>query len=273
MKIPKFNTKKELFDYLVANKSDFEALKKSIVKTTDPVVHDITSDKVGANKLITNFSQDDVENGIIKRTIIGNTYGWLDSHGDVHIPNCFAKSISENKNIFHLHDHKYEVAAKVGTPIKIYEQNVTLEALGLNKVGYTQCLCMDSEIKKSYNEMIFDQYLTKQINQHSVGMIYVKLFMCINDPDYKEAYANWNTYKGYVINISDVEEKGYFWAVTEAKLKEISCVLMGSNELTPTVEEKKTEPSEDTHTPSNHTIEPLSNTQKLKYLTENFKIN
>lgn len=237
-----FNNKKELFDYLIANKSDLVYFKKSSTKSTDSILKTIDKE-ITANKIITDFGGDDLDNGVIKRTIVGNTYGWLDSHNDVHIPGIFSKSISENKDsIFHLHDHLYQVDAKVGTPIKIYEQAVSLISLGLNKQGFATCLLMDSEIKESYNEMIFDQYLTKQINQHSVGMIYVNLFMCINDPDYKDEFANWNTYKGYVINIQDAEDNGYFWAVTEAKLREISCVLKGSNEITPTLNGKSEPP-------------------------------
>lgn len=241
----KFANKAELIKHIISNKTELIALKKSTTKYSDSILHS-ENEKIEANKIISNFSSDDLANGIIKRSIVGNTYGWMDSHDDVHIKGIFSKSISENKNIFHLHDHLYQIAAKVGTPIKIYEQNVSLQDLGLNKIGFTTCLLMDSEIKKSYNQMIFDEYYTKQINQHSVGMVYVKLYLCVNDAEYKEEFANWNNYKGSVINFDKAEENGYFWAVTEAKLKEISCVLLGSNELTPTLNEKKSEPSIDT---------------------------
>lgn len=254
----KFNNKAELINYLISNKSELIQLKKSVTKLSDAFLFSDNL-KVEANKIITDFRSDDIANGIIKRSIIGNTYGWMDSHDDVHIPGIFTKSISENKNIFHLHDHLYQIAAKVGTPTRIYEQTVGLGDLGLNKIGYATCLIMDSEIKKSYNAMIFNEYLTKQINQHSVGMIYQKLYLCVNDSEYKEEFANWNTYKNYVINIDKAEEEGYFWAVTEAKLREISCVLQGSNELTPTLNEK----SEAVNNTS-ETIEPSKDTQQNK---------
>jgi len=224
--------KKEFLQKLVSDKHDLIALKKSITKSCDPISFSLEN-KI-TTKVITNDSNDDPANGIIYRTVIGNTYGWMDSHDDVHIPGIFSKSISENKTNLHLHDHLFLLTAKVGNPIKVYEQNVPWTSLGVNKAGSTTCLAMDSEIRKSFNEMIFDMYLKGEINQHSVGMMYVKLFMCVNDSDFKEEYANWNNYIGYVANKSKAEEKGYFWAVTEAKLKEISCVISGSNELTPT---------------------------------------
>ncbi len=37
--------------------------------------------------------ENDEEKGILKRTIVSNTYNWLDSHGDVHLNGIFAKSI------------------------------------------------------------------------------------------------------------------------------------------------------------------------------------
>lgn len=261
----KFGSKKELIDYIIKNKSEIISFKKSATKFTDCSIS-IENKKIAANKVISNFSDDNLKDGVIKRTIIGNTYGWMDSHDDVHIKGIFSKSISENeKNIFHLHDHLYQLAAKVGTPNKIYEQDILLKDLGVDGDGYTTCLCMDSEIKKSYNEMIYEEYLTKQINQHSVGMIYVKLFFCVNDPEYKEDYANWNTYFPQVINKDKALENGYFWAVTEAKLKEISCVLMGSNELTPTFNEKLA-PSKDTR----DTNEPLDALEKSKEDKKNY---
>lgn len=256
----KFNNKAELINYLISNKSELIQLKKSVTKLSDAYLF-TDNLKIESNKIITDFGGDDIPNGIIRRSIIGNTYGWMDSHDDVHIQGIFAKSISENKNIFHLHDHLYQIAAKVGTPTRIYEQAVSLGDLGLNKVGYATCLIMDSEIKKSYNPMIFNEYLTKQINQHSVGMIYQKLFLCVNNKEYKEEFANWNTYKNYVLNIEKAEEEGYFWAVTEAKLREISCVLLGSNELTPTLNEK-TEAVKDT----SDKIEPSNDTQENKQI-------
>lgn len=264
----KFSDKKQLLDFVVKNKSEIVSFKKSATKHTDGSFSISTYEKVYANKVITEFGGDDLPNGVIKRTIVGNAYGWMDSHDDVHIPGIFSKSISENKDtIFHLHDHLYQIAAKVGTPKKIYEHSVSLTDLGLNKIGSTMCLLMDSDIKKAYNQMVYEEYLTKQINQHSVGMIYVKLFLCVNDSEYKEEYANWNAYKGYVLNLDKAEENGYFWAVTEAKLREISCVLQGSNELTPTFN-GKSEPEESTH---EHT-EPPKGTQN-KGIDYNYLFN
>lgn len=271
MKRKDFTTNKEFFAYLIKNRQEIIALKKSAVKFAAPVY--TLSARVYAEKIITTSNQDNEAKGVIKRTVIGNTYGWMDNHDDVHIPGIFTKSITENKNIMHLHDHIYQLTAKVGSPIKIYELNYSWSALGIDKAGYTTCLMMDSEIKKAYNEIIYDSYAKGEIDQHSVGMMYVKLFLCINDEEHKEDFANWNNYIGFVANREKAEEQGYFWAVTEAKLREISCVIEGSNELTPTIEIER-EPDK----PTPDKIEPeIKSTQEVseinyEYLIQNLKL-
>ena len=63
-----------------------------------------------------------------------------------------------------------------------------------------------------------------------------------------EEFANWEEFYPLVINKDKVNARGFFWYVTEVKLFEISAVLFGSNELTPTVSTSKNNaaPSEDT---------------------------
>src|SRR5688572_20271074 len=59
----------------------------------------------------------DEEKGVLKRTIVLNTYNWLDSHGDVHLTGTFGKSISERgAKAPHLHDHVFQLDARVGKP-------------------------------------------------------------------------------------------------------------------------------------------------------------
>jgi hypothetical protein len=253
MTVPTFENKADLFKWLTANKSDLMEFKKSALKFSDALT---TPTSEGAVKALATNNADDIEAGIIKRSIIGNTYNWLDSHGDVHVGNTFAKSINERANkIFHLHDHKHEVTAKVGRFTGIYEKSVSWADLGVNKAGSTTVLMADSTIQKALNSNVFKMYLDGEIDQHSVGMRYVKMDLAINDKDYPDELATWNKYIDQIGNRNKAEETGYFWAVSEAKLIEISAVLMGSNELTPTVE--NIEPSNDTQTakeePSNDT--------------------
>ena len=244
MKQPKFSTNKERIEWLIANKGELIEMKRASLKFTDLVT---TPTNDNAIKALNTSYKDDPTTGVIKRDIIANTYNWLDSHGDVHVGNTFGKSINERANkVFHLHDHKHEVTAKVGKFESIQEVSVSWSDLGVNKQGATTVLLAKSDIKEGYNKDVFKQYLEGEIDQHSVGMRYIKLGLAVNDEDYKEEYEEWNKYIDEIGNKEEVEELGYFWAVKEAVLIEISAVLIGSNELTPTIEN----------------IEPLKNTQK-----------
>lgn len=246
----KFATKKALLDHLVQNKREIESFKKSAIKHGEPLLF-LPKEKEEAIKAITGTSalpEDDLENGVIYRTLVLNTYHWMDSHRDVHFDGTFSKSIKENKNIAFVHDHIFQLTARVGSLLKAYEAQIKWTDLGISKTGKATCLLFDVAIKKAFDEKIYSLYLSKEINQHSVGMIYMKLFLCIDDADYKEEFANWNEYFPKVANQDMAEEYGYFWAITEAKLLEGSCVIAGSNELTPTLPKTTpmTEPGEST---------------------------
>jgi hypothetical protein len=259
MKLPETMT--ERIAYVVEHKKKLIDLKKSAIKYSLPFVLNEQNDEI-QKALLTNH-KDDLEAGVIKRTIVGNTYNWLDSHGDVHLKGIFTKSIEERaSSIMHFRDHKNELEAIIGDFESIYEKRVHWSDLGINKIGYTYALMADSNIKQDYSAKIFKMYLNNKINQHSVGMQYVKIDLAVNSDEYKEEMATWNKYIDQIGNPEKAEELGYFWAVSEAKLIEISAVVAGSNELTPTITNTKEEiHSEDEPLKDTHKDEP-NNTSK-----------
>jgi hypothetical protein len=218
---------------IVANKAELIQLKKAEVKTVKGGISSITK----TNATIKGVFKDN--DNSLERTIVGNTYLWMDSHDDVHAKGCFTKSIKENKSIFHLHDHEFKITSKVGEPKKTYEEEIAWKDLGVNKSGMTQALFMDTEIFKDYNSQIFNEYKAGRINQHSVGMQYVKIDLAVNDESFEKEFKVWQDNIDTLGNPEKATEKGFFWLVKEAKLIEISAVLLGSNELTPTQKEYK----------------------------------
>jgi hypothetical protein len=88
-----------------------------------------------------------------------------------------------------------------------------------------------------------------------VGMQYVKIDLAVNDEDEEEEYKVWQDNIGKIANREAVEKEGFFWLVREAKLIEISAVLMGSNPITPTLEAAKS---------TSETTEPSNDTQKTE---------
>jgi hypothetical protein len=245
--IPKFEDKKSLFNYLSENKKDLIAKKKSMPIYSDVIGLDVSKiGKTGLSEKANNPIMENVDTLRVK--VVANTANWMDSHSDVLLRNSWQKSIQERKNFIpHLHDHIHEISAKVGEVVDIFGQDLSYSELGIAGIGTTQALIFITDIMKSYNEKVFNQYKMGRVNQHSIGLQYVKIQLAINDADFKDEHEVWNKYNDDIINKSHAEKQGFFWAVQEIKLIENSAVLFGSNEITPTLDNNlKTEPSADT---------------------------
>lgn len=231
---------KELTKFLVDNCDKLIAQKKSIIKRTDPVTSIPTLYNLKGDKALKTTIADIPNDATSVRVkVVANTALWMDSQYDVLIPDCWKTSIKQRKGMIpHLHDHIHEIGAEVGDVADIYSQDVSLTDLGLNKSGKTQCLIFETDIRKSYNEAVFNKYSAGRIKQHSIGLQYVKMSLAINDEDSQKEFDFWTKYIKQVINRDVAEEAGFFWVIEEIKLLENSAVLFGSNELTPTLDVK-----------------------------------
>ncbi len=274
MDIPEFNTQKELFDFLVSNKKILLAQKKSILKYGDSInpycSHISKNGEV--SKANEPFKPDSDE---YKVRVVINTTNYLDSHMDVHVPGIWTKSLAENKMIMHLQEHKmaFDKIISDGKELNSFVKNYSWGELGYNFDKDTQALVFDSLIKQKRNQFMFDQYSEGYVKQHSVGMRYVKLVMCVNDESYGAEFEAWEKYYPLIINPEMADKRGYFWAVTEAKVIEGSAVPIGSNEATPTLDNnmKAIEPSiNDTQLDIN---EPLKESTQIDYKYLINKIN
>jgi hypothetical protein len=260
---------KQKFEYLLDNYKEIVDLKKCAMKQGD---HTVNHEPIIASvrkELYTNHT-DNPASGVIKRTIIGNTYYWKDSHDDVHIDGIFTKSIKERgaKKIFHYHDHQGMLTSKVGEFDRVYEKTVLWTDLNVQVQGYTTALMGDSNIQEWRNKSIFKDYLDDNIDQHSVGMIYITMQLAINsdEPAYKENKKEWDQVFPRIGNKAETLEDGYFWSQKEARLIEMSAVGDGSNRVTHTVQniapdlQGKDEPSTDTRNnqPSHDTEDMLT---------------
>lgn len=234
--IPEGIKGKELYKFLVDNKSAIVAEKKSALKKCDPVSAPASYYRVKgekAEKTVIGEIPEDATSINVK--VVGNAAWWCDSMKDVLIPDCWKKSIQESQGKMpHLHDHIFEIEAEVGDVRRVYSQEVAITDLGYNKSGTTQVIIWDTDIIKEYNPKIFKRYKQGKINQHSISLRYVRIELAINDEEYEKEMDFWNKYAPYVIN-QDAIEDGYFWVVQEIKVIENSCVLRGANELTPTL--------------------------------------
>lgn len=260
----KFQSREELFSYLKQNKSLLIAEKKSSNKHCDSVAT-VTGLKVTTKAV---SGSDDLGPDKIKVRSVINTTKIMDSHSDVHIDGIWTKTLKENKNIMLLQEHEMRFDKVISRDVNASTEMIPFSDLGVNAKGETQALIFTSVIERKQNEFMFNQYKSGYVDNHSVGMQYVKIDLAINsdDEEYKEENEVWNKYFPMIANPEKAIEQGYFWAVTEAKIIEGSAVLVGSNTVTPTlsVESKNIEPSQDTQNP-----EPSKDTPKQDKLNIN----
>ena len=249
MNIKEFENTKERISWLIENKSTLIAQKKAVLKKADALsasnlIFDKKDSVIKANEPIEGF-----ENmSSINVTAAINTTNVIDSHMDLHVKGIWNKSVRENKNILHLQEHKMDFDSIISDSkdLKVSVKELTWKELGFDFEGNTQALIFDSTVKRDRNEKMFKQYAKGYVKNHSVGMQYVKLELAVNEPEFEKEFDFWNKYISLAINPEKAEEMGYFWVVQEAKVIEGSAVPIGSNQLTPTMENNKTKPSADT---------------------------
>jgi len=235
--IPNFKTKKELFGFLIENKEILLTQKKSAVKYADGLSIDHLPREVQKNITKSEETQS-VESDMVKTRTIINTTNILDSHGDVHIKGIWNKSLKENKRILHVQEHKSNEFDKIiasGEDLKASVKTYSWKELGYDIEGETQALVFDSNVRKERNPFMFEQYSKGYVNNHSVGMRYVKLELAVNDEDYEKEKGFWDKNINLIVNKEEAEKNGYFWVVQEAKVIEGSAVPLGSNPITPTL--------------------------------------
>jgi phage head maturation protease len=222
---------------IVKNKVELANIKKLATKHTDCVSNKPLKNSDTIDKAIKLEGYND---GSLQK-VIANTYYWLDSHQDVHVKGTFTKSIKENINkIYHLdnHDSKNGFRSKVGNVKDIQEIEVKWTDLGVDKEGNTICVVGSTELIEDYNKQVYDAYKNGEIDQHSVGMIYLDMQLAVNDKQYPEEFKVWNEIYPLLGNQEEADKLNYFWVQKQAKLKEISCVLWdGSNALTPSIKQ------------------------------------
>lgn len=248
----------EEIEYVFKNKELLISKKQNAIKRGDVVVGSILKDEPTPKEKETNKAEGDtveLENAeIINVKAVINTTNVIDSHMDCHIPGIWKKTLSETKLLYLLqeHDMKFDkvISDSVNDELKAYTQKIAWNKLGQTFEGNTEALIFESKIKKDVNEFMFNLYKNGRVLNHSVGMRYVKIYLCINSTEayYASEKDNWDKYYPEVANKEIADERGYFWAVTEAKIIEGSAVVKGSNEFTPTleIEAEKKEPSIDT---------------------------
>jgi len=232
-----FTSKEDLFKALRENKSILIAQKKMITKESDSTIHYVEIEKLEKESTNKEETISISDTSKLKAKLAINTTNLMDSHSDVHFDGTWNKSAKEQKNVLLLQEHQMKFNSIISDNVQVSVKKMTWKSLGFEFDGSTEVLVFDTEIEKSRNEFMFDQYNKGYVKEHSVGMRYVKLDLAINSESKwdEEEKAVWDKYIDKIVNKEVAENQGYFWAVTEAKIVEGSAVVKGSNYATPVI--------------------------------------
>ena len=235
-----FDTKAEAVKAVIERYDEIVEVKKSAVKFSEPSGFSIQSKTDTLKDMLTprNLDYGDKVFPVI------NTTNYLDSHVDVHLPGIWKKSIKEQQGkIFLIINHDLEIGKVVSQPkdVRPFTEVIPWKDLGANFEGDTEALIFEAKLSLRSNVDGFNAYKFGDPVQHSVRMIYDKLYFCVDPELDDEANSasyndNWEKYFKAVVNADVAKDRGYFWAVPEARIfKEGSMVLAGSNDITPTI--------------------------------------
>jgi len=229
----------DLMRHLKANKDLYISKKKSIMKEADGVGYVPTGN--GGGNVVKSLSM--AEDMAVKNSTIINTCYWYDSHGDVHIPKIWNKSLADNSRravngipLIQEHQLRFDKVIADKDNVKPYVKEFTWRELGVDVNGVTECLVFDNVITPKRNPFMYNQYKDGNVGNHSVGMYYVDIAMAIGikDKEFKEENDNWDAYYDKIANKEDIDD--FFWAVRQAKVIEGSAVVKGSNIITPVID-------------------------------------
>lgn len=203
-------------------------IKSDLVKEFKPLIEDITTD-------------------IIEVKAVINTTNIIDSHLDLHLDKTWNKTVSDNPFSYHLKQHESKFESVISKKAKSFNQNMNFNQLGLNVDFKTVANINQFTLKRDKMPYMFDAYVNGDVEEHSVGMMYVDLDIAYYDEDSEKNMDYFEKMKSKAVNPEVADEYGYIWIVSEAKKREGSAVVFGSNSVTPTLYVKNYEPSNNTH--------------------------
>lgn len=237
-------------EYLKANKDKVIAEKKATYKEADGIAAHSPSgvperlfithkDEFGNCELKSEPLENWQEKDHLEVKCVINACGLIDSHQDLHIKGIWDDFIKTNPTrTKHLQEHRktFDAIIAKGTDLKAQTEDIAWKALGFNYEGKTQCLTFDSTVRKDQHAYMFEQYGKGNVEEHSVGMSYGEVLLCVNSEEkyWTEEKENWDQYIGEAVNPEKAEAWGWFWAVKTASFTEGSAVVFGSNAATPT---------------------------------------
>jgi hypothetical protein len=159
-----------------------------------------------------------------------------------------------------LQSHNADFNYLISSKAKNYNEEMNFKDLGLNIDMLFNANINEFVLRRKTLPLMFDKYKNGEVNQHSVGMLYVNLELFMADEDDAKAMQDFNEVLKKAINPEIALDYGMVWGVKEAKKREGSAVVFASNSITPTLFVKNYEPQQGTR--KDLFIEPSKDTQE-----------
>lgn len=248
--------KKNLQNLIDIKKAEYKTLSEPLLKTElfskefTPIIEDITSDIIQVKSVI-------------------NTTNVIDSHMDLHMPTIWNKTVKDNPFSHHLKQHERMFESVISKKAKSYNENMNFKDLGLDIDFKTVANINEFTLAKADQPYMFDQYIKGKVDQHSIGMMYVDLDVAWYDEDSQKNMDFFNEMKANAVNPEAADEYGYFFVVYEAKKREGSAVVFGSNSITPTLYVKNFEPSNNTQKQAEAVEQTLQKRKRILTILNN----
>lgn len=227
-----FSTKMDLVKAIQGNFGEVFGKKKDTYKTEAEAV--LKSSIFGGR-----FEPKiNVNSDIIEVKAVINTTNVIDSHLDLHMASTWNKTVEDNPYSYHLKQHEGVFESILSNKARSFNEDMNFRDLGLDIDFKTVANINQFILKKADNPLMFKQYADGNVLQHSVGMFYVNIELAMYDEDSEKNMAFFEMAKSNAVNPEIADEHGYVWVVTEAKKREGSAVVFGSNSITPTLSVK-----------------------------------
>ena len=248
----KFTDKMDQSRFIKENLKELMSIKKSEYKTGSEIF-------VNSDLIKKDFSPkiDNITSNIIEVKAIINTTNVIDNHLDLHLKGIWNKTVKDNPYSYHLKQHERTFESVISSKAKSYNEEMNFKDIGINANMMMDANINQFTIDKNKEPLMYSKYIDGEVKEHSIGMLYVDLDVAYYDEESKKEMDFFEEMLKLAINPEIAKEAGYLFVVREAKKREGSAVVFGSNPITPTLYVKNYEPQRSTQK-----AEPSKDTQK-----------
>lgn len=244
-----FNSKGDMIEALVVNKSKIITIKKSQIYKSNEKGSGVRAITKGFTESLK--ASINAKSGFIYPII--STTKFMDSHLDCHFNGCFTKTVKEQQgNIVYALDHqlKYNDILAWEEHLKMSIHSLDWGIVGKNYEGQTEGLVFEISKDNIRNPEVLKDIETRADKfQNSIRMVYHKIVLGV-DSDSKEFREENEYFKSKIDSIVNKElaiSEGHFWGIEELGInKEGSLVVAGGSNSATSIFHKDIEPLEDT---------------------------